>query len=85
MSLYNNVTQQAYNLYKGLYATRGLRYYVNYGIYLGTACLPKITYQNAHEPEYTKATVKYNAPIVAAMFATTLFMIQQNKNQDWSQ
>lgn len=81
MSLYNNISKQAYNLYQGLYVQRGIREYFSYGTYLTTACLPKLTYQNNYEPEYTKQTVQYNIPIVFAMFGTTLFLIQQNKNK----
>ena len=76
MSLYNNLSKQFYGAYNKLYASSSIKYYLSYGCYLGFACAPKLSYQNQYEPEYTKNTVKYNAPIVAAMLGTTLYLIQ---------
>ena len=56
--------------------------YVRYGRYLVIAQSPKLSYVNNFEPEYTKKTVKYNAPIVLSMFAGTLLLseiVRRNK------
>ena len=79
--LYNSIASSSYCMYRSVFVNSPLRIYSNYAQYLMFACVPKTSYNNLHESEYTKATVKYNLPIVLTMFGTTLWLINQKKNQ----
>lgn len=68
--LYNSFTENGENLRQRI-MKNPLRPYLNYATYLVTAQGPKLSYVNSFEPEYTRKTVKYNAPIVFGMFFVT--------------
>ena len=79
--LYNSIATNAYCLYKSAFVNCPARAYLSYSQYLAFACFPKTSYSNVYEPEYTKNSVKYNLPIVLTMFGTTIWLINQKKNQ----
>ena len=79
--LYNSIATNAYCMYKSAFVTCPTKAYLTYAQYLAITCVPKTSYTNAYEPEYTKATVKYNLPIVLTMFGTTVWLINQKKKQ----
>lgn len=54
--------------------------YLAYGRYLLFAQGPKLSYVNNYEPEYTRKTIKYNAPIVLSMFAATFVLSELVRN-----
>lgn len=69
--VYNKLATSSQNAYERLVKRNPLKYYLNYGKYLVFAEGPKLSYVNPFEPEYTKKSVKMNAPIVIGMFAVT--------------
>lgn len=69
--VYNKLATSSQNAYDRFVTRNPLRYYLNYGKYLILAQGPKLSYINTFEPEYTKKSVKMNAPIVLGMFAVT--------------
>ena len=73
-SAYNCLVNTAENLRQTLFVRNPMRYYFNYALYLATAQGPKLSYVDQFEPEYTRKTVRYNAPIVASMFIATLIL-----------
>ena len=78
---YEQIARQVVCLYKNLYQGTAVRQYTSYGMYMMRASLPKLTYYNTYEPQYTKFTVKYNAPIVGAMILTTAILISRRNGK----
>ena len=83
--MYDTIARQTQNTVDAVKVRNPLRYYFNYGRYLVFAQGPKLSYVNNFEPEYTKKTVRYNAPIVLGMFAVTFILAEiarKNKKEE---
>lgn len=83
---YSTLTSSFQKVYERTFVKNPLVYYFRYASYLAFTEGPKISYANHYEPEYTKAKVRYNLPIVVALVASTLFLthsVNSNKKQWW--
>jgi hypothetical protein len=78
---YDGLAKTSQNTYELLTTRNPLKYYLSYAYYLAFAQGPKLSYANNFEPEYTKKTVKFNAPIVLGMFAATWMMAELVRNK----
>lgn len=72
--IYDRLARTYYNSWERLVIRNPLKYYFSYARFLVTAQAPKISYYNPFEPEYTKKTVRNNAPIVIGMFTATFLL-----------
>ena len=78
--MYDTLARQAQNTVDVVKDRNPLRHYFNYGRYLLFAQGPKLSYVNNFEPDYTKKTVRFNAPIVVGMFAVTFILAEITRN-----
>ncbi len=81
-SFYNSVATNSEKVYEAVFLRTPFKYYAGYANYLVMNQGPKLSYYNPYEPEYTKKTVKYNAPIVLGMFAATALLAEMVRNSE---
>lgn len=81
-SFYNSIATNSEKVYEAVFVRTPFRYYAAYASYLVFNQGPKLSYYNPYEPEYTKKTVKYNAPVVLGLFAATALLAEIVRNSE---
>jgi hypothetical protein len=82
---YDLIARQFYNLYScGIKNSAGWKY-LTYGLNISRVYFPKVSYQNPFEPEYTRASIRYNYLIVTGLIGFTLYATKSKVNSYYQQ
>lgn len=77
---YDFIARKGYDMANCWFRKNALSQYLSYGFNISKIYFPKVSYQNPFEPEYTKASVKYNWIIVSGLIGVTLYATKAKIN-----
>ena len=77
---YDFIARHFYNLYSCGVKNSVAWKYLSYGVNISIVYFPKVSYQHPFEPEYTRASIKYNYLIVCGLIGFTLYATKSRIN-----
>ena len=77
---YDALTKASYDLVNCWVRKSAPTKYLTYAFNISKVYFPKVSYQNPYEPEYTKASVKYNWIVVSGLIGFTLYATKAKVN-----